>query len=610
MDTALADPLVGTVLDGRYRVEALLAYGGMSSVYAGTDQRLGRPVAIKVMAAGLVRDPVFVERFGHEARAAALLSHPNVAAVHDQGMSRSATGLLAFLVMELVPGCTLRDLLRERHRLAPAEALSILEPVLAGLAAAHRAGVVHRDVKPENVLISTDGVVKVAAFGLARASAAPSTSTRPGLLMGTVAYVAPELVSTGVADTRTDVYAAGIMLFELLTGSPPYVGDAAVAIAYRHVHDNVPAPSTVVPGVPPAVDALVLHATRRDPAQRPANAAVFLAELLHARADAGLARVTIGVRVATPAAIRNQPTTVVRPGGPKSGWPAGQRTAALPVPPGRPAGASGPGSQRGRRGTGRRPADPWSGVDEVARSRTGSSRAAGRWPDERRAHRRRFVVGMLCVLLLAAGAGVSAWWYGSGRMVDVPRMVGTTQQQAAAAARSSSLTVKVGAPESSKRYRAGLVIRTEPGAGDRVLRGTIVTLTVSSGPPLVAVPDVVGRSQADAEKALHRAGLTASTSTEFSDEVADGTVIRQSPRGRSVQPGSTVAIVVSNGPQLVTVPDVRGQSATDAKAILAGQGFVVKTRGIPWISFGQVFQQSPGAGHLAPRGSTVTLYAF
>ena len=263
MDTALDDPPVGTVLERRYRIEALLAHGGMSTVYAGTDLRLHRPVAIKVMAPGLARDPVFVDRFGREARAAALLSHPNVVAVYDQGTSPSRIGPLAFLVMELVTGCTLRDRLRERHLLAPDEALSLLEPVLAGLAAAHRAGVVHRDIKPENVLISTAGAVKGVDFGLARALAAPSTSTRAGLLMGTVAYVAPELVTTGATDARTDVYAAGIMLFEALTGSPPYVGDAAVAIAYRHVHDQVPAPSSIVPGIPAAVDALVLRATRR-----------------------------------------------------------------------------------------------------------------------------------------------------------------------------------------------------------------------------------------------------------------------------------------------------------------------------------------------------------
>ena len=213
------DPLVGTVLDRRYRVDAPLARGGMSTVYAGTDLRLDRRVAVKVMAPALAHDPSFSERFVREARSAARLSHANVVAVFDQGAEDTRAGRVVFLVMELVRGSTLRDVLRERGRLRPDEAVSVLEPVLAALAAAHRAGIVHRDVKPENVLLSADGTVKVVDFGLARAVAAPSSSTQAGVVLGTVAYVAPEQVSRGGADARTDVYSAGIMLYELLTGA-------------------------------------------------------------------------------------------------------------------------------------------------------------------------------------------------------------------------------------------------------------------------------------------------------------------------------------------------------------------------------------------------------
>ncbi|OMQ13988.1 penicillin-binding protein, partial [Modestobacter sp. VKM Ac-2676] len=254
MDTVVTDPAVGLVLEGRYRLEERLARGGMSTVYAATDLRLHRTVAVKVMAEHLAHDPAFVDRFTREARATAMLSHVNVVSVSDQGADQG----LVFLVMELVRGRTLRDLLQARGRLTVGEAFAVLEPVLAGLTAAHRAGIAHRDVKPENVLISTDGQVKVADFGLARAVAGTGqTSHTGGVLIGTVAYLSPEQLERGRSDARSDVYAAGIMMYELLTGHPPYQGDTALAVAYQHVHHDVPAPSAEVPGVPWQVDELV-----------------------------------------------------------------------------------------------------------------------------------------------------------------------------------------------------------------------------------------------------------------------------------------------------------------------------------------------------------------
>jgi serine/threonine-protein kinase len=250
------DSLAGALLEQRYRVDALLARGGMSAVYRGLDTRLDRPVAIKIMDPRFAADHAFVERFEREARSAAKIHHPNVVAVHDQGLD----GDHVFLVMELVDGGTLRDLITERGALGAPLALSIMEPVLAALAAAHRAGLVHRDVKPENVLIGANGVVKVADFGLVRAVASAGT-TSSSVILGTVAYLSPEQVTTGAATARGDVYSAGILLYEMLTGGPPYVGDTPLSIAYRHVNDDVPAPGSGLP----AVDELVARATRRDP---------------------------------------------------------------------------------------------------------------------------------------------------------------------------------------------------------------------------------------------------------------------------------------------------------------------------------------------------------
>ncbi|MDT7580097.1 MAG: eukaryotic-like serine/threonine-protein kinase, partial [Pseudonocardiales bacterium] len=252
----------GALLDGRYRLGPVLARGGMSTVYRATDTRLDRPVAVKVMDPRLAADAAFRTRFEREARATARIHHPAVVGVHDQGSATVGDEAVAFLVMELVEGGTLRDVVAARGALDVPAALAVLEPVLAGLAEAHRRGLVHRDVKPENVLISRTGEVKVGDFGLVTAAAQAGVS-HVGMILGTVAYLSPEQVSTGSADSRSDVYAAGVMAFELLTGSVPFTGDTAISVAYRHVHDEVPAPSTLVGGVPPELDDLVVRATRR-----------------------------------------------------------------------------------------------------------------------------------------------------------------------------------------------------------------------------------------------------------------------------------------------------------------------------------------------------------
>ena len=584
--TALADPLPGTVLDRRYRIDAPIARGGMSTVYAGTDLRLDRQVAVKVMAPALAHDPSFTERFVREARTAARLSHPNAVAVFDQGAEDTRAGRVVFLVMELVPGSTLREVLHRRGRLRPDEAVSVLEPVLAALAAAHRAGLVHRDVKPENVLVSADGTVKVVDFGLARAVAAPSTSTQAGMVLGTVAYVSPEQVARGVSDARTDVYSAGVVLFELLTGTPPYGGDSALAVAYRHVHDDVPAPSTRVAGIPPALDELVLRATRREPGGRPADAGVFLAELAMARTDLGLRRVP-SREVASASGIE-APTVPAGPGrrtGPTAPALSGPRsTTALPAyaqpvqPPGRP-----------RRGA----------------SRVGPADGSG-WPAERRRRRTWSWVALAVVLLAALSVGTVAWWFGSGRFAAVPSLTQLTRAQAEARLDRVDLTARFD-QEPSETVAAGRVVRSEPAPGGRVLRGHSVTVVLSAGPPAVPVPSVTGRSVNDAQGAIRQAGLQPQLTEQSSADVEAGQIISQTPTGGTAKRGSIVALVVSTGPGIVAVPDVRGLSIDDARQKLTDAGFRVKVRS---LRIGNVIAQSPRGGSQREQGSTVTIYGI
>ena len=485
--TALADPLPGTVLDRRYRIDAPIARGGMSTVYAGTDLRLDRRVAVKVMAPALAHDPAFTERFVREARTAARLSHPNAVAVFDQGAEDTRAGRVVFLVMELVPGSTLREVLHRRGRLRPDEAVSVLEPVLAALAAAHRAGLVHRDVKPENVLVSADGTVKVVDFGLARAVAAPSTSTQSGMVLGTVAYVSPEQVARGVSDARTDVYSAGVVLFELLTGTPPYGGDVGP-------RGRLPARARRRAGA--------VHPGGRDPAGAgragaagdPAGAGrpARRCRRLPGRAGHGPHRPR-----AAPGAVpggrqcvrdrgADRPGRSGRgaPGRPRRRCPRPRATTALPAyaqpvqPPGRP-----------RRGA----------------SRVGPADGSG-WPAERRRRRTWSWVALAVVLLAALSVGTVAWWFGSGRFAAVPSLTQLTRAQAEARLDGVDLTARFD-QEPSETVAAGRVVRSEPAPGGRVLRGHSVTVVLSSGPPAVPVPSVTGQSADDAQGAIRQAGL-------------------------------------------------------------------------------------------------------
>ncbi|MER7698160.1 MULTISPECIES: Stk1 family PASTA domain-containing Ser/Thr kinase [unclassified Streptomyces] len=574
MDTTLQDPLVGQLLDGRYRVEARIAVGGMATVYRAVDTRLDRVLALKVMHPALATDVSFVERFIREAKSVARLAHPNVVAVFDQG----AQGAYVYLAMEYVAGCTLRDVLRERGALQPRAALDILEPVLAALGAAHRAGFVHRDMKPENVLIGDDGRVKVADFGLVRAVGTATDTT--GSLLGTVSYLAPEQIEHGTADTRSDVYACGVVLYEMLTGAKPHTGENAAQVIYQHLNSDVPAPSAAVPGLPVALDSLVASATARSPEIRPHDAVLLLAEAREARAgltDAELDAVPPQALSDTHDGAEDRTSVIARALPADGGGEGGvvHRTSRLEMPP------AGPASPRG---TGRR--GPFGGP-----------------------HRK--LIAVLTAVLLTLGIGTGVWYINSGQFTRVPSLLGQTQQAAEQRLSKAGLGLKGVDRAFSDSVERGSVVSSDPASGERIRGNGSVRLVVSRGPEIVRVPDVAGDSLADARRSLKKVGLAPGMVTrEFSEDAARGEVIRTEPRaGTDRAPDTAVALVVSKGAP-VDVPDVTGLSAEDATAELTAEGLeaeVLPGRVHSSEAAGDVAEQSPGEGAEAAEGDTVQL---
>jgi eukaryotic-like serine/threonine-protein kinase len=669
MDAALADPLVGHLLDGRYRVESRIARGGMATVYVATDTRLDRTVALKIMHRELANDADFVGRFIGEAKSVARLSHPNVVGVFDQG----SDGEHLYLAMEYVPGRTLRNLLGEHGRLPPAEALDLMVPILAGLGAAHQAGFVHRDVKPENVLITVDNRVKVVDFGLARAVAG-ARHTKTGMVIGTVAYLAPEQVSRATADARSDVYAAGVMLFELVTGRQPHTADTPLAVAYKHVNDVIPAPSTVVPGLPRALDDLIMAATSRDPGRRPADAGQLLRAVAETRHHLpGGPAFPAGAGQQAPGA----PAPPQPPWQPRQPWTPGQHTPsgqpgqrpAGPQPslPGGPphagaAGAAGAGAALapppGRAGPGHPMASQVppvfgapvaSGVSTPPAAGTGSQHGGtsvfedappmsgyraeffgppagqanhtlivpghgpGRPPHPRHgpadwlfSRRTAYLAGALAVALAVS---MIVWWQASGRYTRVPDVSGLATSTAATELRNLGFRVKMGAAETDNQVPKGEAARTVPGKGSNALNGSTITLISSAGPRMIPVPNVTGQAIANAQKALRAAGLIpGAVQQEASPTVPQNEVISTDPpAGTSWPQTKPVKLTVSAG---IGLPDFTGQPKQVAEQWLQQHQLQVQEQ--PQSSASQpqdnVVKQSPAANSPITQGEVVTLY--
>lgn len=644
------DTVIGRLVDGRYQVRSLIARGGMATVYVATDLRLDRRVAIKIMHEHLAADESFRDRFIREAQSAARLAHPNLVNVYDQGDDEG----LAYIVMEYVPGITLRDLLHDHHRLTVEQTIDIMDAVLAGLQVAHRQGIIHRDIKPENVLLADDGRIKLSDFGLARA--VTNNTASGSVLLGTIAYLAPELVTKGLADVRSDIYSAGIMMYEMLVGEQPYRGDEPVNIAYRHANDSVPPPSEAQPSVPGVLDDLVVWATERDAEDRPADAGAMLAALRQAERDIATGG---GATVPLETAIQNfaendahllavsdndsMPNSVMQPTGPVEAVDAAAMAPAVE--------GGAPAARRLQR-------------------LNGQKRRAG-------------VLAFFVVLFMALAAAGLGWYQGigPGSYGSTPDVVAKTQADAEATIVASGFTVGEVTEDNSLDVPQGTVISMSPEPDTKLAPDSPIDLVVSAGPRILtvpaleglstadaeqaitdagfvvdaethvtefsgsieadhvirgttetgetlpqemaeqqtirlvvsagSVPEVTGMGQGEAEQALADAGLTSAVvDSQYSSTVPAGVVLSQENTADPMVPGSTVNLVVSLGPDLVEVPDVTGKPAKDAIAELEGAGFTVD-HSIPSVLLDDatVSSQTPGGGEEVERGSSVKITA-
>lgn len=686
-------PGISLLLDDRYRVEEPIARGGMATVYRGHDQRLDRVVALKIMHPHLATDENFRRRFGREARAAARLAHRNVVGVFDQGEDEDRI----YLAMELVEGVTLRSRIADQGRLTVGDALDVTAQTLQALVAAHAAGIVHRDIKPENILIDREGTVKVADFGLARAIGT-SNSSASATLLGTVAYISPEVVTRGQMDERSDLYSLGVVLFEMLTGVQPFTGDQPVHIAFQHVHEDIPAPSGRVEGVPTELDSLITWASSRTVEHRPSSAAELLRSVQDLRRT-----LPAGVLATRPRSLENGPDTstgevrlaTARLDEALASLRTGPRPFAAEAPDVEASEADDAADAAAPRPVGPEPLPdtgenaPSDGRGEGAEEppRTVVMRA----PRTRRgrhlplaARRRSRPAAMLAIGSLVAALGTGAWsgvdWYantGPGADRTVPVLVGTQLTDAEQALDSADLTVRT-----VERYDdtvpAGHVITASPSSGGVVKKGTPVELVVSRGEQVFEVPDLTGlgvdeardaveaqnlvlveddpeysetvakgevisqtqeadslpeggevhvvvsqgrvpiavsdqtgRGADSARSALEAAGFTVTTSSAHSSSVPKGSVVSQSPASGTLHRGDTVNLVISQGPEMVTVPDVFKKSEADARSALEAAGLKVSVehpKGDP--AFGLVYQQSATAGDQVAKGSTVTISVF
>jgi beta-lactam-binding protein with PASTA domain/tRNA A-37 threonylcarbamoyl transferase component Bud32 len=587
MEQKVADPMRGALLGGRYRIMGRLAKGGMATVYQARDERLERPVAIKIIQPDHAREPDFPRRLADEAKAVARLSHPNVVAVYDQGTHDGAP----YLVLEYVRGRTLRELLVDRRRLDPSESLAILEQVLAALSAAHRAGLIHRDVKPENILITpppngsgdlVDAVVKVADFGLAHP---PEASGRDGTkLMATPEYAAPELVAEGRADARSDLYSTGIVLFEMLTGRPPFDGDRPTDVAWQHVDNEVPVPSRQVPGLPAFVDGVVARATRRDPADRPRDAAAMLAEVQSAREDVGA--------LAGPTRALAHPTVVVgqvRPGE-RPSW------AKLPSP------RAGGVAAATRRVAELMPARPLTSVVTAARGHLDQMRNTQKG-------RQQLIAALIVIGILLLTGG---WWLTFGRYTETPPLTALTKDNAIAEAARLGFTVEIGPGIFDENVPVDTVMTQHPAPGVRIVNGGTITLNLSRGPERYEVPDVSGQVVDYAKAKVADAKFVAQVVDGYSDTLPKDYVVGTDPvAGTPLKPGSIVKIIVARGPFPAHIPSVIGQQLSQAEAHLRSLGYTVEVvrQDNQEKPLDEVINQDPAAGQGLPstQGVKITL---
>ncbi|MEV0154119.1 Stk1 family PASTA domain-containing Ser/Thr kinase [Micromonospora sp. NPDC050686] len=551
------------LLGGRYQVGELLGYGGMAEVHRGRDLRLGRDVAIKMLRADLARDATFQMRFRREAQNAASLNHPAIVAVYDTGEETGPTGeTLPFIVMEFVNGRTLKEVLGAEGRLQPRRALEICADMCAALEFSHRHGIIHRDIKPGNVMLTQTGQVKVMDFGIARALASGATTmTQTSAVIGTAQYLSPEQARGEAVDARSDVYAAGCVLFELLCGHPPFVGDSPVSVAYQHVREAPPTPSDINPDVNPAVDAIVLKALSKNALNRYQSAGEMRADLLRAAAGRPV--------MATPVMPHQDETTQLAPAGAAAGYPAGAATRQIPA----------------------RVGDP--------RKRQSSSWVIAVFA----------ALGVLAVIALVAAL---LWPKGDDKpeLATVPKVVGKPQAAAVAEIEAVKLTPKISEdPVRNTQCQKGAVVSQEP-TGGQLEPGRDVTLKICGGPAEVRVPPLKGSTWENAEQQLKALGLTPKR-RDVSSAEREGQVVDVSPEaGSTVTEGREVTVEVSKG-NIVKVPDVVGLTEEQAKRRLREAGFtnidVELGKNVPADQAGKVTEQSPDANDRKTVNTRITI---
>ena len=564
--------LTGELIDGRYQLLRQVANGGMAAIYEAVDTRLDRKVAVKIMHSHLAQDDAYVSRFIREAKAAAALSHPNIVAVQDQGWNQNGVPAV-FLVMELIEGHTLREYLNERGRFEIKDAINYLTPILSALSAAHALGIVHRDVKPENIMISLEGRVKVADFGLARGEIIGSTMTaESSVILGSVSYLSPEQVQRGIADSRSDVYAAGIVAYEMLIGEKPFTADSPIQIAYMHVNEEVPRLRSNRKEIPKALDDLIARATSKNPDDRPRTASEFLDELAQIQVDLDPKKNQMSLGLDLP----------VEPIREKTQKKESVRTEQF--------------------------------VETVAKEeKIETTRQLRRKEEKKKRASKRVRRNRKIALILAVAVGVAGWWslVGPGSQVVVPSTVGATYEEAVSLLQPLGLTAAVIESRFDEEIAKGSVIESNPAGGGKVQANGSVSFILSKGPERYTIPKTTGLTVSAAQNAILKYPIEILPIKEvFSSEIPKGFVIETIPQsGTSVKRDAQIEVVVSKGIEQIALASYLGKSGEQALNELTEAGFDVQ----PTYAYSEnvlelaVISQSPAGGTALNKGAKVSI---
>ena len=572
--------LTGELIDGRYQLLRQVANGGMAAIYEAIDTRLDRKVAVKIMHSHLAQDDAYVSRFIREAKAAAALSHPNIVAVQDQGWNQNGVPAV-FLVMELIEGHTLREYLNERGRFEIKDAINYLTPILSALSAAHALGIVHRDIKPENFMISNEGRVKVADFGLAKGELIGSTMTaESSVILGSVSYLSPEQVQRGIADSRSDVYAAGIVAYEMLIGDKPFTADSPIQIAYMHVNEEVPRLRSKRKEIPQELDELIARATAKNPDDRPRTASEFLDELaqIQVNLDPKKNQMSLGLD--------------------------------LPVEPIREKSQKKETTKSEIFATNEHQEKDEEKSKDIKKETT---RQLRRKEEKKKRASRRVRRNRKIALVLAIAVGVAGWWslVGPGSQVVVPSTVGATYDEAVSVLQPLGLTAAIIENRFDEEIAKGSVIESNPAGGGRVQANGTVNFIISKGPERYTIPKTTGLTVSAAQNAISRFPLEILPINEtFSDEIPKGFVIQTRPEsGTSVKRDAQVEIIVSKGIEQVALASYLGKSGEQALNELTEAGFDVE----PTYAYSEsvlelaVISQNPAGGSALDKGAKVSI---